>query len=340
MIVLPMSAGTLTLGGGTGNLTINGSDISSLNYLVMSSSTFNLQDNCTITNGNVLYSAVYIGGGTFKMTGGEIKNNKATQSSYSGIYVLGNINIEGGSICDNYVGETNNGASIYNQKSDEITVLDQTISANGGHFTKNIIEGKVEEVATGGGGTTTSYSIGDVYYKNNTPMGVVFEVAEDNRYIKIVALDQSDNVLKFDDGWLETSDTKNFSDEDDGLQNHRGLETVIENYLKEYDNCSISGFPAAEFCYNYYVPSSDELWYLPAIGELISIMQTNFEQINKAIQSVDGTKIFDNSEYWSSTMIENTEDVYYCTNTTPGRQYQNMNSSCWVRPITTITLSE
>ena len=154
MIVLPMSAGTLTLGGGNGTLTIDGTTNSTTNldYLVMSSGTFNLSDKVTITNGNVNFGAVYIGGGTFNMTGGEIKYNKATQSSYSGIYVLGNINITGGSICDNYVEETNNGASIYNNKSDEITVLDQKISANGGHFTKNIIDGEVKDVTTSGGG--------------------------------------------------------------------------------------------------------------------------------------------------------------------------------------------
>lgn len=154
MIVLPMSAGTLTLGGGNGTLTIDGTTNSTTNldYLVMSSGTFNLSDKVTITNGNVNFGAVYIGGGTFNMTGGEIKYNKATQSSYSGIYVLGNINITGGSICDNYVEETNNGASIYNNISDEITVLDQKISANGGHFTKNIIDGEVKDVTTSGGG--------------------------------------------------------------------------------------------------------------------------------------------------------------------------------------------
>lgn len=152
MIVLPESTGTLTLGGGAGKLIIDGSESPELDYLIMSSSEFNLKNNCTITNGKVLFCAVSIVGGTFNMTGGEIKNNKATQSSYSGIYVLGNINIEGGSICDNYVGETNYGASIYNPNSNEITILGQNFSVNGGHFTKNIVNGVIEEGATGGGG--------------------------------------------------------------------------------------------------------------------------------------------------------------------------------------------
>ena len=170
-------------------------------------------------------------------------------------------------------------------------------------------------------------------------MGVVFEVAEDNSYIKIVALKQSDNVLVFDNSWLDTTDAIFFSYEDDGFENFCGLEAVIESYAQR--NCSISEFPAADFCYNYYVLSfDDELWYLPAIDELISIIQTNFEQINNAIKSVKGTEIFDNSGYWSSTMIEDTTNVYYCTNTTSGRQYKSKKSSCYVRPITTITLSE
>ena len=171
-------------------------------------------------------------------------------------------------------------------------------------------------------------------------MGVVFEVAEDNSYIKIVALEESDTVLKFDNGWLDTSDASYFSSENDGLENYRGLEEVIEFYAQNYD-CDISGFPAADFCYNYYVLSfEDETWYLPAINELISIVQTNFEQINNAIQSVNGTKIVDDRGYWSSTMIEDTEKVYYCTNTTSDRQNQSKTTACNVRPIATITLSE
>lgn len=112
MIVLPMSAGTLTLGGGTGNLTMDGSGISSLSYLVMSSSTFNLQDKCTITNGNVSYGAVYVGAGTFTMNdGGTITNCKATDGG--AVYITGGgiFNMNGGTITE--CSATNSGGGVW-----------------------------------------------------------------------------------------------------------------------------------------------------------------------------------------------------------------------------------
>ena len=110
MIVISTANDTLTLGGGTGNLTIDGTNnlSSTLNYLVMSSGTFNLSDKVTITNGNVNYGAVYIGGGTFTMTGGSIEyNNSKTEGYGAGIHVQGDpntttVNISGGSVYNNY----------------------------------------------------------------------------------------------------------------------------------------------------------------------------------------------------------------------------------------------
>ena len=112
MIALPMSAGTLTLGGGTGNLTIDGSGISSLSYLVMSSSTFNLQDKCTITNGNVSYGAVYVGAGTFTMNdGGTITNCKATDGGAVYITGGGTFKMTGGTITG--CSATNSGGGVW-----------------------------------------------------------------------------------------------------------------------------------------------------------------------------------------------------------------------------------
>ena len=272
---------------------------------------FEMLDNATITG----CSAVNGGGiylyGKLTMNGGTISGNKA--SSGAGVYLsdsTSSFTMINGTISNNFVNGIDNGASIeINGGNVNLPKFDSTTI--GASFTLDIIDGEVQYPS---GGTTTSYSIGEVYYQNNTPMGVVFEVAEDNSYIKIVALEESDKVLEFDTGWLETSDAIYFSYEDDGFKNYCGLESVIESYA-QYD-CSISEFAAAYFCYNYYELSfDDELWYLPAIDELISIIQTNFEQINNAIKSVNGTEIFNNTGYWSSTMIEDSENVYYCTNT-------------------------
>ena len=51
-------------------------------------------------------------------------------------------------------------------------------------------------------------------------------------------------------------------------------------------------------------------------------------------------KLKEAAKEFCKTMIEDTTNVYYCTNTTSGRQDKKKQSSCYVRPITTITLSE
>lgn len=152
MIALPMSAGTLTLGGGEGTLTIDGSGISSLMYLVLSQSTLILQDNCTITNGNVTYTAIYVSAGTFTMTGGTITNihsTKAASEGYgAGIHVLGSstvVTVSGGSVCNNYNNGTNQGASIYSTNN-SITVLGETIPKET-LYTYNIVNGQQQNVS-------------------------------------------------------------------------------------------------------------------------------------------------------------------------------------------------
>ena len=155
MIALPMSAGTLTLGGGEETLTIDGSGISSLMYLILSQSTLILQDNCTITNGNVTYTAIYVSAGTFTMTGGTITNIHSTKDASegygAGIHVLGSntvVTVSGGSVCNNYNKGTDQGASIYST-SNSITVLDETIPKET-LYTYNIVNGKIEDVPSGG----------------------------------------------------------------------------------------------------------------------------------------------------------------------------------------------
>ena len=152
MIVVP-SANDLTL---SGNLTIDGTSNSSttLDYLVMSSGTFNLSNNVSIKNGDVKFGAVYIGGGTFNMTGGTIENNTTT-SSCSGIYTAGGTtNISGGTISNNFVNNENKGASIYCDSTNATVYLpnNSTVTSTTGMFTQNIVNGVIEEGATGGGG--------------------------------------------------------------------------------------------------------------------------------------------------------------------------------------------
>ena len=162
MIALPMSSGSLTLGGGTGNLTIDGSDYQNLSYLVLSYSSLTLENNCTITNGTVSDGAVYIGAGSFTMNGGTITNNNSTKCS--GIYTTGNpttpttIRINNGTISNNFVNSENKGASIYCYNTNATVNLpgNSTVTSTSGMFTKNIINGAIQDVTTGGGNATQS----------------------------------------------------------------------------------------------------------------------------------------------------------------------------------------
>lgn len=156
MIVIPSGSGSLTL---SGSLTIDGTSNSSttLNYLVMSSGTFNLNDNVTITNGNVNYGAVYVGAGSFTMNGGTITKNNSNKCS--GIYTTGNpttpttIRIDNGTISNNWVNDENKGASIYCDSTNATVYLpgNPTVTFTSGMFTQNIINGEIQDLTTGGG---------------------------------------------------------------------------------------------------------------------------------------------------------------------------------------------
>lgn len=238
----------------------------------------------------------------------------------------------------------NNAFAITNNttlKTPTATTSDQTATITAKvDNNKEVGSVKVTVKTTGGtGGSGTTYSIGDLYSQNNTPMGVVFEVTD--AYIKIVALEDSDNNYMFaKPGKLDTSDATYFSFEDDGSQNYLGLVYLIEAYSNNID-IDISDFPAFYYCYNYCVNSfEDELWYVPAIDELISIVQTNYDVINNTLRNNSYDEILTNYGYWSSTMKDSTTTAYYCTKTTNGKQTNNVTTSKVVRAITTIYLTD
>lgn len=159
IIQLPMSSGKLSLGGGAGTLTIDGKN-QDLSYLVISQSDLELTNNCSIKNGTVSFGAIYISAGTFTMNGGTIENNTTTNTC-SGIYTSGNpttpttIRINNGTISNNWVNNENKGASIYCTGGTVYLPDGLTVTSNG-MFTKNIINGAIQDVATGGGNATQS----------------------------------------------------------------------------------------------------------------------------------------------------------------------------------------
>lgn len=195
-------------------------------------------------------------------------------------------------------------------------------------------------------GTTTTpttpssnYQIGDVYPPTGTPMGVVFEVDADNSYIKIVALQEATNKRFAESGYMETTDAQYFLDKYDGSQNKLGLEQVISNNADYAYN--ISYYPAFDFCNNYTVLSDESdlnTWYLPAINEILAIIQTNFSTINTSITTESGTELSTTYGYVSSTMKEGSTEYYYCTKGTNGSQTCNVQTGHYVRPVKKIAL--
>ena len=178
IIRLPMSSGKLSLGGGTGTLTIDGAN-QPLSYLVMSSSDLVLNNNCSIQNGSVSYGAVYIGAGTFYMYGGTIENNTTT-GTCSGIYTIGGTtNITGGTIQNNNVNDTNNGASIYHNGG-TLIVLGDTITI-GTHYTKNIVNGEEQDVTSGG---TPDYTVYTDYATLKNAVGAIASGVSEVFYVQ------------------------------------------------------------------------------------------------------------------------------------------------------------
>lgn len=96
MINLPMSTNsTLTLGGGNGTLTLNGTGLSG--SVISSNTSLIIEDGFKLIDCDVC--AIYITSGTFTMNGGEITNSS---SEYHIINIAGGTAIfNGGSICNN-----------------------------------------------------------------------------------------------------------------------------------------------------------------------------------------------------------------------------------------------
>lgn len=268
MIALPMSAGTLILGGGEGTLTIDGSGISSLMYLVLSQSTLILQDNCTITNGNVTYTAIYVSAGTFTMTGGTITNIHSTKDASegygAGIHVLGSntvVTVSGGSVCNNYNDGTNQGASIYSTNN-SITVLGETIPKET-LYTYNIVNSQQQNVSasliegayyvSANGDDSNDGSTYDTPFKtlnkaitsaNNSDSKTVYVIgtlnatsesssASETVFFIAASVGTADspiNIIGYPD-----SDATLSALDDTGAANKRVFETDLESYIKMKD---------------------------------------------------------------------------------------------------------
>lgn len=229
------------------------------------------------------------------------------------------------------VGTSINAEQTSTLTSEQIACFPSITDEDGTSYTLNP-DGTITE-ANAGGSSGTTYLIGDLYSQNNTPMGVVFEVAEDNSYVKIIALDDLINGALLDSGWIDTKygeETVRALDLDDGSNNMNAYLTW-KNYMSEAYPSKFSDDKAFFETYNYYVLSdfSDKNnWYLPAKNELYSIML----HINTLNNTLDND-ILTGRDYWSSTIDSTYTKAYTYTSNLTQNLYSLSSTNYYARPV-------
>lgn len=198
---------------------------------------------------------------------------------------------------------------------------------------------KVEAAATpdsssvSGGGT---YSIGDVYYQNNTPMGIVFKT--DTEYVYIVGLDEGNFTYGTQNcvTYIKNASNVTFDNSSDGCQNMTNWYSFITTNSVDFSSAE---FPAFNYCLTYRDTEGEGgTWYLPSKEEL-STIQSNITTINNTLQSQNATTLATSYFYWSSTYTS--AGKAYIMRMSSGTQDENsLDTSCYVRPCKRIKLSD
>lgn len=201
------------------------------------------------------------------------------------------------------------------------------------------IWGIVETAATpdsssvSGGGT---YSIGDVYYQNNTPMGIVFKT--DTEYVYIVGLDEGNFTYGTQNcvTYIKNASNVTFDNSSDGCQNMTNWYSFITTNSVDFSSAE---FPAFNYCLTYRDTEGEGgTWYLPSKEEL-STIQSNITTINNTLQSQNATTLATSYSYWSSTYTS--AGKAYIMRMSSGTQDENsLDTSCYVRPCKRIKLSD
>ena len=160
------------------------------------------------------------------------------------------------------------------------------------------------------------YAVGDIYYYNDTPIGVVFY--DDGKTTKIVALtDINTNGEPANGAYLDWStsilDSKcyydvngltNITDKDiaikdmDGKSNTQKILAYVQSKGYEAQAATATSKYAPSVCANGSICGAGE-WYLPALGEL-EVLNNNWSSINSKLNSANGNEM-SGRFYWSST---------------------------------------
>ena len=213
----------------------------------------------------------------------------------------------------------------------------------------NYEDGTITAATSGGSGGTT-YLIGDLYSQNNTPMGVVFEVAD--TYIKIVALEDlissNESLFKLaDKGWIDDETYPIAYFESDGSINSDGFLEFAEYMSEEFEDFNTeTELPAFHFTWYYYVSNAENpttatfTWYIPSSYELEKIVKDETGKVAQTL-SENGSTLLNGSEYWSSTLVTETtnysERAYYIGTLSKVINTASVDTSKYVRPIKKIT---
>ncbi len=165
------------------------------------------------------------------------------------------------------------------------------------------------------GNCVRRYNIGDIYYYNDTPIGVVFY--DDGSTTKIVALTDvnasggqassgqtinwsDDNNTTYDVDGLTNFTRKNEAIQDmDGKSNTQKILAYIQSKGYDAQAATATSKYAPSVCANGSICGTGE-WYLPALGELVT-QYNNISTINSKLSSAGGSAIGTNGRYWSST---------------------------------------
>ncbi len=202
------------------------------------------------------------------------------------------------------------------------------------------------------------YAVGDIYYYNDTPIGVVFY--DDGKTTKIVALTDvnasgqassatglywSTSSIKTDYVYYDVDGLTNISGYDgwdaanedmDGKSNTQKILAYIKSKGYTAQAATATSKYAPSVCANGSICGAGE-WYLPAFGELW-ILHHNESTINSRLGSAGGTAISTSDTYWSSTEY-NDMGAWHCgiQETNVGvqtyRGTTNKGDGHYVRPV-------
>ena len=190
------------------------------------------------------------------------------------------------------------------------------------------------------------YAVGDIYYYNNTAIGVVyFDNGSTTKIVALKDINANGQASSATGLYWSTNSSGNYSYDVDGLTNITDESTAIKDmdgksntqkilsYIKSKGYTAQAATATSKYapsvCANGSICGAGE-WYLPALGELVT-QYNNISTISSKLSSAGGEGIV-MSYYWSST--EYTNGYAWYVNFISGlRSALYKYYGCYVRPV-------